>query len=309
MLDEVQDADPVILALVERHQGARVLVGDPYQQLYQWRGAINALLHARADAVLPLTQTFRFGAETALWANQILEAVGESKRIIAASHTTTVSVENKCDQAEFVLARTNAGVLDEAVRALDRRRRVHVMGGVDALIWLIEDAWALWEGRQARRELSVFRSWEELRRAAFGDPDSNIPGEPGYRMLAKLIEDRGGEVIRMRDRLRGCVDSPEKAHLTIGTVHKAKGLERPHVRLAGDLDQFFHPAGKYGPEVLFEEACVMYVGITRARYSLSIHPDSMNALHTSIEESKKRSDHGGEASSHPGISPATSPTL
>src|ERR1700732_5437206 len=43
MLDEAQDADPVILGLLERHKGARIIVGDKYQQLYQWRGGGNAL--------------------------------------------------------------------------------------------------------------------------------------------------------------------------------------------------------------------------------------------------------------------------
>jgi F-box DNA helicase 1 len=41
MLDEAQDADPVILGLLERHRGARIIVGDKYQQLYQWRGAMR----------------------------------------------------------------------------------------------------------------------------------------------------------------------------------------------------------------------------------------------------------------------------
>jgi superfamily I DNA/RNA helicase len=287
LLDEAQDADPVILALVQRHQGGRVLVGDAYQQLYQWRGAINALRQATADAILPLTQTFRFGAHAASLANEVLGALGEARKIVPASHATTVSIEGDTHHAEIVLARSNAGVLDEAVRFLDRRLRVHVMGRVDALIRLIEDAWALRHGRTARGELSIFANWEEFRRAAFGDFDSRIPAEPGYRMLARLIEDRSGEVMRMRDRLRDCVDAPKKADVTISTVHKAKGLERQRVRVAGDLDQFFH-RGKHGPEALFEEGCIMYVGITRARSHLSIHPDAMEALRSSVEELRKK---------------------
>jgi superfamily I DNA/RNA helicase len=106
-------------------------------------------------------------------------------------------------------------------------------------------------------------------------------------MLARLIEDRSGEVMRMRDRLRDCVDAPKKADVTISTVHKAKGLERQRVRVAGDLDQFFH-RGKHGPETLFEEGCIMYVGITRARSHLSIHPDAMEALRSSVEELRKK---------------------
>src|ERR1700681_5074402 len=77
MLDEAQDADPVILGLLERHQGARIIVGDKYQQLYQWRGAVNALSRMRSDnAELPLTQTFRFGEGAAAWANRVLEIIG-----------------------------------------------------------------------------------------------------------------------------------------------------------------------------------------------------------------------------------------
>ena len=85
MLDKAQEADPVILGLLERHRGARIIVGDKYQQLYQWRGAVNALSRLHSDsAELSLTQTFRFGAGVAAWANQVLEIMGERLRIIPA---------------------------------------------------------------------------------------------------------------------------------------------------------------------------------------------------------------------------------
>ena len=64
-----------------------------------------------------------------------------------------------------------------------------------------------------------------------------------------------------------------------------KGLERQRGFLAGDLERFCTSA-KATPEVLFEEGCVMYVGLTRARSHLSIHPDSMDALRSSTEELK-----------------------
>ena len=41
MLDEAQDADPVILALVECHRVARIIVDTGCQQRYQWRGAVT----------------------------------------------------------------------------------------------------------------------------------------------------------------------------------------------------------------------------------------------------------------------------
>jgi len=56
MLDEAQDADPVILGLLERHKGARIVVGDKYQQLYQWRGAVNALSRMRSDSEFEISR-------------------------------------------------------------------------------------------------------------------------------------------------------------------------------------------------------------------------------------------------------------
>src|SRR5260370_11428706 len=96
MLDEAQDADPVILGLLERHKGARIIVGDKYQQLYQWRGAVNALSRMRSDsAELSLTRTVRFGPGAAEWANPALEIICGKLRIIPPPHRAAVRTVEK----------------------------------------------------------------------------------------------------------------------------------------------------------------------------------------------------------------------
>jgi hypothetical protein len=48
-------------ALCLRAQQCQVIyVGDPYQQIYEWRGAVNAMEHIRAPECA-LTESFRFG--------------------------------------------------------------------------------------------------------------------------------------------------------------------------------------------------------------------------------------------------------
>ncbi len=187
--DEAQDADPVILGLLECYRGARIIVGDKYQQLYQWRGAVNARADCTLDsAELSLTQTFRFGAGAAAWANRILEIIGERLRIIPAAHRTTVSIEEKSVTVDALLARTNAGTLDEQ-SGTQRKRRVHVMGGADPLIRLIRGAWDLYRGKPASGESVTFASWDELRAAAQGQKDG-APGDPALQVLVRLIKDR-----------------------------------------------------------------------------------------------------------------------
>jgi AAA domain len=208
MLDEAQDADPVILGLLERHRGPRIIVGDKYQQLYQWRGAVNALKRMRSDsAELSLTQTLRFGTGAAAWANRVLEIIGEKLRIVPAAHPTTVSIEDKPVGIDALLARTNAGTLDEAIQGLERKRKVHVMGGADPLIKLIRGAWDLFRGNPASGELVMFANWEELKAAGQGQKDG-APGDP--RAPGTRASDQGSrssgttDVPPTRDMCRIC---------------------------------------------------------------------------------------------------------
>jgi hypothetical protein len=280
MLDEAQDADPVILGLLERHKGARIVVGDKYQQLYQWRGAVNALSRMRSDsAELSLTRTFRFGAGAAEWANRVLEIIGEKLRMVPASHRTTVSIEEKSVAVDALLARTNAGTLDEAIHGLERRRKIHVMGGADPLIRLIRGAWDLRRGRSASGELAMFATWDELKAAAHGEKNGS-PGDPALRVLVRLIQDRDRKVLHMCRRLEACVESPAAAQITVSTVHKAKGLEWPRVLVSSDFNQFVE-LEKGKPVIDMEEAYIMYVALTRAREKLILSPKCVETISAS----------------------------
>lgn len=280
MLDEAQDADPVIVALVERHKGARMIVGDKYQQLYQWRGAINALTNINADGPeLSLTQTFRFGPGAAQWANRVLAVLGEKLRIAPASHGTNVTIEDSPVSINALLARTNVGTLEEAVRGLERRRKVHVMGGASALIRLIRAAWDLYRGKSGSGELAMFASWEELKAAAMGEKNGSL-GDPALQVLVNLVQNRDRKVLTMCRQLEECVDSAVGAQITVSTVHKAKGLEWNRVFLSNDFNQFVERENDK-PLLNAEEAYVIYVALTRARDQLVLHPACVDAIEAS----------------------------
>jgi len=61
--------------------------------------------------------------------------------------------------------------------------------------------------------------------------------------------------------------------LTLSTLHASKGLEWPHVVLAGVNEgslPFSREEGDITPEAVQEERRLMYVGITRARLNLAV---------------------------------------
>ena len=64
--------------------------------------------------------------------------------------------------------------------------------------------------------------------------------------------------------------SPEEADVTLSTAHRAKGLEGDKVRLSDDFEILRSQAE--GKEKLFgqEEVNLLYVGVTRARESVTM---------------------------------------
>ena len=81
LLDEAQDTNEVVLDVLKRQQSQFVCVGDAHQQIYEWRGAVNAMQRIRTANHCYLTMSFRFGEPIAQAANQILRRLGEQRRI------------------------------------------------------------------------------------------------------------------------------------------------------------------------------------------------------------------------------------
>ncbi|MFC6938165.1 UvrD-helicase domain-containing protein [Actinomadura yumaensis] len=84
LFDEAQDADPCVMAIIQAQTHAQIVaVGDSAQAIYAWRGAVDALARfsETADAVLTLSQSFRFGPAIAAEANKWLDAINAPLRV------------------------------------------------------------------------------------------------------------------------------------------------------------------------------------------------------------------------------------
>ncbi|XP_023804079.1 F-box DNA helicase 1-like [Cyanistes caeruleus] len=72
-VDEAQDCTPAIVDIVQSQKCGKILVGDPHQQIYTFRGAVNTLYLLPHSHVFYLTQSFRFGPEIAYVGSTILD--------------------------------------------------------------------------------------------------------------------------------------------------------------------------------------------------------------------------------------------
>ncbi|NXY11500.1 FBH1 helicase, partial [Pteruthius melanotis] len=72
-VDEAQDCTPAIVDIVQSQKCGKILVGDPHQQIYTFRGAVNTFSLVPHTHVYSLTQSFRFGPEIAYVGATILD--------------------------------------------------------------------------------------------------------------------------------------------------------------------------------------------------------------------------------------------
>jgi hypothetical protein len=254
MVDEAQDLNPVVIGVMKAQDAQIICVGDSHQQIYEWRGARDAL------RILPgqegrLTQSFRFGPRIAGIANMVLTAMGEQYPLIGTpSINDAVFLAEGHDYVDAVLCRTNAGVFSRAVDYLDMGRLVYVAGGVNELRSWVEDAGRLVRGLPARSmELMGFVDWAQVE--AFAKTEDGRGLVSFVSLVNRFGVDRLGEVL---DRI---LPAPRPGCVTLSTAHKSKGLEWNSVEINEDF---------WVEKASLAEQRLFYVAITRAKRVLSV---------------------------------------
>ena len=267
-VDEAQDLNPVLLGVIERQMCQVVSVGDSHQQIYEWRGAVDALDKLEGKACR-LTQSFRFGATVAAEANRILRLLGETKPLKGLGADGMVEGYSRDDEDETpvdaILCRSNGGVIGRTAEALDGGREVFIPGGVSELLSWVLDAEKLQEGRPASPgELMAFTTWEEVKEFSDSVDGSHLA------VFVRLVEKFGTDDLRRI--LNSVLKTPKPGALTISTTHKAKGLEWDSVKVDEDfmIGRKNNDDGNGKVKVTKAQCRLLYVAMTRAKTFLSI---------------------------------------
>jgi AAA domain-containing protein/UvrD-like helicase family protein len=260
MLDEAQDANPVIAAIIGRQTHAqRAMVGDQNQQIYAWNGAVDAMAKFQVQYRLRLTQSFRFGPAVAEEANRWLAFLGSTMRL-SGFHRINSAIET-VEFPDAILCRTNSEAMKQAISAVEAGQRVALVGGGNELRSMARAAIDLKNGRGTDHpELFAFQTWAQLQ-----DYVDNDPAGEELEGFVKMIDDYGAEeIIDLLDRLV----HDDYAQLRISTTHKAKGLEWDSVKIAPDFRAPKPKEDGSDGEVPDAEKMLIYVGVTRAKLVL-----------------------------------------
>jgi superfamily I DNA/RNA helicase len=253
MLDEAQDANPVIAKVVEDQEMQQVMVGDRCQAIYGWRGAVDAMSDFDAENRMILSQSFRFGPAVAEQANKFLDLLDAPLRL--SGFEKIASTVGIVQEPDAILCRTNASVIENAMSAQAGGKRVAIVGGTREIEEFTKAARDLMEGSSvSHRDLVAFKSWNEVVAYAKSEEGRDL------RVMVSLIENYSVEAI-----LSVCQASVNEssADIIVSTAHKAKGREWDHVRISNDFT-----APEEGEVPSRPELMLAYVAVTRAKITL-----------------------------------------
>jgi hypothetical protein len=274
LLDEAQDTNAVVLGVLREQRGQIVYVGDRHQQIYEWRGAINAMELVQGCDEAALTQSFRFGPEIAQAASNVLATLGEMRTI--RGNPAVKSAIVPYGTARTVLARTNATVILQVLEAINAGQRPAVVGGTKELKRLLSDVYELKAGKPGVcPEFFGFEKWAEV--VEFADTEE---GE-SIRMFVQLVEQHGEG--KLWAAVSSAEDDEAAADVILSTAHKAKGREWDSVRLAPDFANSRLGSHPDAPS----EVRLFYVAMTRAKKTLIVAPEVLHTFATDAWKTKE----------------------
>ncbi|MEU3401992.1 UvrD-helicase domain-containing protein [Streptomyces filamentosus] len=253
LLDEAQDTNPVLEEIFLAQDAQRVCVGDPAQQIYDWRHAKD-IMSSFPGRRLELTESFRFGPAIAQVANRWLRAADSTMQL--TGRAAGESGLGRVEVPDAVLCRGNADALAEVLRFLDAGVPVALAGGGTPLMKIAEAAVDLKAGRRtSHHELYLFSSWGEVQE--YAEQDS---AAAELKAIVELVDTYGPQqIIAAVSRMV----EEDRARVVVSTVHKSKGREWDRVRI-GDG---FAPTDEHAAARVLQaaEARLAYVAVTRVR--------------------------------------------
>ena len=256
LVDESQDQTPVVVDLLRRSGRQVVWVGDPHQELYAWRGAVNAMETIGDVNEVVLSKCFRFGPKLAEVASALLVDLGEYTPLIGNDDIDTVIAKR---HQPVRIVRNNMTLLAK-VAHLAKRNTIFVVGGTSRLEKLVADTRALMQGKRvASGQLFGFTNWAEVQDRANGRY-----GHP-YKDFVKVVDEIGCRgVSGVLSRL---ASSAANSDITLTTVHNSKGCQFDYVSVYDDF-RGEKERGRFVERMPVDVTRLLYVAVTRAKHGL-----------------------------------------
>ena len=236
LLDEAQDTNDVTLSIFYLlNSTQKVVVGDRHQQIYSFRGSINAMSKIKAS-IYYLTKSFRFNQEIAFKATKFLQFFkAEKKYLIGAG--TDIEIKNQA-----IITRTNAKLIAVMKRLIEEKKTFKIIRNPYSVFGLILNLKKLYTNKElddGYKYLYAFKKQAKQEKIR----------EDMLSYIKKIVEGQDIELetaiqtIRQTEDVYGIYgmakeyyyDKNLKPDYYLTTAHTSKGLEWDKVTLESDF--------------------------------------------------------------------------
>lgn len=239
-VDEAQDFDPIMLDILKHDCTIpKVFVGDPKQQIYEWRGTINAFEHLPENTLLlEFYKTFRMGLpathDIAKTTNTRMISGSPEQHSTLRTQVTQDTMPG--DQPYTYLFRSWKGLLTTAQKVFLPSTKV----------WIYDYDKQMHNIETLHEKLTKYSSDKVGKVGKVGhQEEDDLPA-----FLMKLTPEELQTMKEHIETVRVC--NSKDADVKLYTIHSFKGMEDDIVRVAGDI----HP---------LNEPNLYYVALTRGR--------------------------------------------
>jgi hypothetical protein len=194
-----------------------IYAGDPYQQIYEWRGAINAMAQIGAPEQA-LTESFRFGPMIATLASRILELLGERTPVRGQEAIGSLLVDdpNVAPPVDAILCRKNVTAIWQLAAGVESGHKPAIRMSPTEITAFADGADLLLAGKRAFRPaaFALFETWKDAQ--AFAQSAVGRDLLP----VVRIVDELGTGYLRA---LAQRITPESEANYVISTVHRSKG--------------------------------------------------------------------------------------
>lgn len=273
LIDEAQDVTDCMIDIVLSQHSHKIFIGDSFQQIYAWNGAVDSLrkLEEAGAPSLRLTRSFRCPDTVAEVANKYLRLLGAKETFKGNGPV------GKDDRKSCVLARSNTALFRAAWDCVRNRQIPYFLGGFEGYDFeVLLDLQKAMSGRLDK----VHNPWLRNEFNSF-DEIVEYAEEVDPHLMARctLVKQYRDKIVDIYLKIKGAqTPQPDHCDVVFSTTHKAKGAEWGAVSLCGDFLDFTKlienaDASEKPVFVRKEELNLLYVGVTRAKFLLQFSFD------------------------------------
>lgn len=273
-VDEAQDFNEMQRELIARvvNGGRCIIVGDPNQAIYGFRGADSnsmSMFRSRLEREsergiidLPLTVSWRCPTSVVAEANRYVRDFHHAPNAIVGKVVENASFTP--ESGDMVLCRYNAPLVSAFYELVSNGQSAYILGrdmtkGLIAEIRKITKSDAM--GIDEFKQLFKIHVDVQIQRLEADDKVNQAMNLADKADCIYIFANRSETVGEMIDNIKMVFDGTEEGEIMLSTVHKAKGLEAPNVFILA-TERMPHPKGGH------EENNICYVAITRAQNNL-----------------------------------------